>query len=375
MLSAATAEATPKSITAAVVGEPGASFQLSTVVLGQPREDEIVVKLVAVGMCHTDIAVCHGHIPTPLPAVLGHEGAGHVVAKGSGVTSLEIGDPVVLTYLSCGECRECRSGSPASCASLFPLCFGGARPDGSHALCAQDGTALHDRFFGQSSFATYAIAHERNAITVPADAPLELLGPLGCGITTGAGAVWNELDVQPGSSIAIYGAGAVGLSALLAARTSGAKQIIAIDIVGSRLELAQELGATHVIDSSSCDVVEAVREKTGGGTDYALDTTGINSVIRNAVRALRQRGLAALVAMTQPDLELDMPDLLGGCKSVRGVIEGGGSAHRIVPRILGLYRTGKFPFDRLVRFYPFAEINEAVRDSRAGTVIKPILKF
>jgi aryl-alcohol dehydrogenase len=239
--------------------------------------------------------------PVPLPVVLGHEGAGVVEAVGPAVEQLSPGDHVALSFLPCGHCRPCFDGSPASCANFNDINFAGARPDGSHALSLVDGAGtLHDRFFGQSSFGTYAIANERNTVKVRADAPLELLGPLGCGIQTGAGTVLRALKVGAGASFAVTGAGAVGLSAVMAARVAGATTIVAVDIVPERLELARELGATHVINGTEADAVEEIRGITGSGVDYALDTTGVPALIGQAVDALRQRGTAAILGASAP---------------------------------------------------------------------------
>ena len=365
----------PNRISAAVVRERRGPFTLEEVHLGALRPDEVLVRIEATGLCHTDIAVRDGEMPSPLPAVLGHEGAGYVAAIGDSVTGLAVGDPVVLTYLSCGECRECRTGVPSACVQLGGLCFGGARPDGSHALHGSCGDVLHDRFFGQSSFATYAIANQRNIVKVRPDAPIRSLGPLGCGIMTGAGTVWNALKAGPGSSLAVYGAGAVGLSAVMAARVAGASSIIAIDVVASRLSLARELGATHTVNGGEGDVVSAVRRIVPDGTDFAVDTTGREAVVQNALLALRQCGALALVAAAQPELSLDMFNLLAGCKTICGVIEGGGAAHLLIPRILDLHMSGRFPFDRMLRFYTPEQINDAVRDSVNGNTIKPVICF
>ena len=368
---------TQPQITAAVVRTSGGPFVLEEVKLESLRADEVLVKIEATGLCHTDLAARHGELPTQVPVILGHEGAGRVVTVGKSVRGLAVGDPVVLTYLSCGECPECLDGQPASCAHLGSLCFGGARPDGSHAICGSHDEVLNDRFFGQSSFATYAVAHERNVVKVRSDAPLALLGPLGCGVITGAGAIWNALQVGPGASCAIYGAGSVGLSAVMAARVGGAATIIAVDLVPSRLALALELGATHIVDARSEDVVAAVRAITGGGSDFAFDTTGQVSVIQKAVTALRQRGKAALVAVSprKSELVLNMYDLLAGCKTVQGVIEGGGSAHALIPRIVDLYMDGRFPLDRMIRRYGCRDINEAVQDSISGVTVKAVISF
>jgi aryl-alcohol dehydrogenase len=236
---------------------------------------------------------------------------------------------------------------------------------------------LNDRFFGQSSFATYAIATERNIVKVPKDAPLELLGPLGCGIQTGAGAVLNVLGVGPGDSFAAFGSGAVGLAAIMAARLAGATTIIAVDLVQSRLDLALELGATHAIDATSGDVVARIRDITGGGVQFSLDCTGKAAVIRTAVDSLTIRGMCGIVGAPDPGVQLtfDANDILGASKSIRGIVEGESVPDVFIPKLVELHRQGRFPFDRLVKFYEFAEIEKAFQDSERGTTIKPILRL
>ena len=245
-------------VTAAVVRDQEQPFEIEELELEKPRAGEVLVRVVATGMCHTDLIVRDQWYPVPLPVVLGHEGAGIVERVGEGVTKLEPGDHVVLTFASCGRCANCLRGKPTYCLQFFGLNFGGARLDGSNAL-GKEGEPVHDRFFGQSSFATYAIATERNAIKVRDDTPLELLGPLGCGIQTGAGGVMNSLAPEAGTSMAIFGAGAVGMSAVMAARIVGCATVVAIDIIPERLELARELGATHTIDAN--EGVDAFKER------------------------------------------------------------------------------------------------------------------
>lgn len=362
---------------AAVVRSPGGPFLLEPVTLAPPRAGEVLVRIVAVGMCHTDMVVRDQLYPVPQPIVLGHEGAGIVEAVGAGVTTLEPGDHVVMSFLPCGACACCLSGAPASCEAFNAWNFAGSRPDGSHACCAADGGALHDRFFGQSSFASHAIADVRNLVKVRRDAPLELLGPLGCGIQTGAGAVLNALRPEAGSAIAIFGAGAVGLSAVMAARVAGCGTIIAVDVVPERLALARELGATHVIDSRGTEPVAAIRALCGPGAETTLDTTGLPAVIRAAVEALRPRGTCGILGASKPgtELVLDANDLMQGCKQIRGIIEGDAVPAVFIPRLIELYLQGRFPFDRLVRFYDFDQINAAARDSAEGGTIKPILRL
>jgi aryl-alcohol dehydrogenase len=283
----------------------------------------------------------------------------------------------VLTFLSCGTCRPCRQGVLANCENFNALNFSGCRPDGSHAVEEQSGPVLGDRFFGQSSFATHAIAHERNVVKVRRDAPLELLGPLGCGIQTGAGAVFNALALQPGSSFAAFGGGAVGLSAVMAARVAGAVTIIAIDVVQARLDLALEIGATHVINPHENDVIDSIKAITNGGVDASLDSTGIATVIDQAVTSLRPRGSCAIVGAAPPGtrLDLDMMDVMQNCKSIRGVVEGNGNPDLMIPMLVDLFMSGRFPIDRLSTFYELGEINEAARDSETGGTIKPIIRM
>jgi aryl-alcohol dehydrogenase len=364
-------------VEAAVVRQSGGPFKIEQAQLGPPREGEVLVRLVAVGMCHTDMAARDQIYPLPLPIVLGHEGSGFVEAIGPQVDKVKVGDHVVLTFMSCGQCRPCQMGAAAGCEHFNELNFTGARLDGSHALCDHGGSPLNDRFFAQSSFATLAIAGQRNLVKVREDAPLELLGPLGCGIQTGAGTVLNTLRVDAGASFAAFGGGAVGLSAIMAARVAGATTIIAIDVVPSRLELARELGATHVINSHERDAVAAVREICPSGVDYAMDSTGRPEVVAGAVAALRSRGVCAIVAGAKPGSQLvvDMNDVMQQQKVIRGAVEGDSVPDVFIPHLVDLFMQGRFPFDRLVHFYDFADINQAAEDSEKGKTIKPILRF
>lgn len=367
----------PLQIQAAVVREKG-SFELATVSLDPPRDNEVLVRIVAAGLCHTDLVVRDQVYPVPLPIVLGHEGAGVVEAVGAAVQKVQPGDHVAVSFLPCGHCRPCLDGSPASCANFNDMNFAGRRSDGSHALHLGDGEPeLQDRFFGQSSFATYAITHEDNTVKVRKDAPLELLGPLGCGIQTGAGTVLRALQVSAGESFAVMGAGAVGLSAVMAARVAGATTIIAVDVVQSRLELATELGATHVINGNDQDAVAEIHQITGTGVDYSLDTTGLPTLIEQAVEALRQRGTAAVLGASAADAVTKLPSnaFMQSCKRLMAVVEGDSVPEVFVPQLIELDMQGRFPFDRLVTFYDFDEINQAAADTESGVTIKPIIRI
>lgn len=364
-------------ITAAVTRAKGAPFVLESARIRHPKGDEVLVRIVATGMCHTDMIVRDQYYPVPLPAVLGHEGSGVVEAVGPLVQGLAVGDHVVLTYGYCGHCPSCGSGQTAYCQEFFGRNFSGADPQGQCAIEDADGERLHDHFFAQSSFATYALGRENNTVKVPVEAPLELLGPLGCGIQTGAGAVINSLKVSPASSFASFGAGAVGLSAVLAAQVAGATTIIAVDVVPSRLELAKSLGATHVINSKDVDPVAAIREITGGGVKFALESTGRPAVLRQAVDALGLRGSVGVVGAPAlgTTAEFDVNDLLLGGKTIRGIVEGDSVPQTFIPQLVELYLQGRFAFDKLVKFYDFEQINQAAEDSEKGITLKPIIRI
>lgn len=363
-------------ITAAVSREVRAPLELVTLELDDLRDDEVRVRLVATGVCHTDALVRDGVLPGPMPVVLGHEGAGVVEAVGSAVRSVSPGDHVVLGFTSCGVCEQCRGGHPAYCAAFPPLNFGGARPDGTTSL-TEGMTPVASHFFGQSSFATFANVSERSVAKVDPSVPLELLGPLGCGVTTGAGTVLNVLKPAAGSSIVVFGAGAVGSSALLAAVVAECETIIMVDVVPARLALAVELGATHVVNALEEDPVERVRQITGGGARHAIDTTGRPGVFRQMVDSLAPQGYAALVGAAAPGTEaaIDIGAFLVNSPTVTAVIEGDAVPQAFIPYLVDLYKAGRFPFDRLVTTYAFDDINQAFADSEAGVTIKPVVVF
>lgn len=361
-------------ITAAVMPGRGEPFRLETLELDEPRPDEVLVRVVATGMCHTDLHVRDQAIPTPLPAVLGHEGAGIVERVGSAVTKVAPGDPVVMTFHSCGHCRNCRAGAIGYCDDSFGANFAGRRFDGSATLRRPDGGLVHGAFFHQSSFATHALATERNVVKVPRDVPLERMGPFACGFQTGAGSVMNTLRPPVGSAIAVLGTGAVGLAAVIAAAIVGCGTIIGVDLKPARLALARQLGATHTIEAGAEDAVAAVRRITGGGADFSLDTTADPRALRLAVDCLRPAGVCGLVggAPRGAEVSLDVGTMLRG-RVLRGIIEGDSIPDLFIPQLIRLYRQGRFPVDPLVRLYPLAEINQAAHDAESGTVIKPIL--
>jgi aryl-alcohol dehydrogenase len=364
-------------IQAAVARAIEAPFTIEEVSLEEPRIDEVLVKLVATGICHTDIFMRdHKIYPIPHPVVLGHEGAGIVERVGAGVTKVRPGDHVIMTAGSCGHCGSCAVGLPSYCDSFNEHNFHGARPDGSSPL-SRGGEVIH-YFESQSSFANCAIGTERSVVKVPREAPLEMLGPIGCGIITGAGAVMNSMRMEAGASIAVFGTGSVGLAAIMAAKLIGAATIVAVDLVDRRLDLARELGATHTINSGVEQAPEAIMALTGGrGLDYTLDTTASMVVLRQAMDVLAMRGTCGFVggAPKGAAVTIDVEHIMTGGRTIRGIILGDANPDVFLNTLVDLFVKGRFPIDRLITFYPFADINQAVEDALAGRVVKPVLRF
>ncbi|QNG21329.1 NAD(P)-dependent alcohol dehydrogenase [Rhodococcus triatomae] len=362
-----------------------------------PAPGEVLVRIAGAGICHTDLTAMAGGVPLPLPAVLGHEGAGEVVAVGP-VADLavpdvavpdvvvpdvvvpgpvRIGDRVVLSFDSRRACRNCRRGHPAYCSRFAPLNYGGTREDGTTTLRAAGGTRVHGNWFGQSSFATCAVASSRNAVRVPADVPLPLAGPLGCGIQTGAGSVLEVLRPEPGASLAVFGCGPVGLSAVLAGVIAGCTEIYAVDPSPARRDLAVELGATTAFDpDAGRGPVEAIRACSRRGVDYSVDTVSSEPVLQQALRVLASPGHCATLGLRGPrnPVTLDQSLVLTG-RTLTGVIEGDVDPHTFIPRMVDYWREGRFPFRKMITTYPFEAIGDALAAVRAGDVVKAVLTF
>jgi len=310
----------------------------------------------------------------PLPAVFGHEGAGIIEKVGSAIKDFAVGDQVVMAYNYCGTCTSCRTGHPSSCSQWRTLNMSGARPDGSHTFFKEDGTPVSN-FFTQSSFATYTITNVNNLIKVDPEVDLRLAGPLGCGLLTGFGTVVNGLKPKISSSIAVFGVGGVGIGAIAAAKIKGCSTIIAIDIHDHRLDTARELGATHTINSSTENLTERISEITGGiGINYSVDTTGISSIMKTSIAILGIDGIFVPVAVSPNSIEINpTADLIRGSRKMIGVLMGDSIPQITIPQLIQYHKEGKFPFDKLVKFYKFSEINKATADSNSGQTIKPIL--
>jgi aryl-alcohol dehydrogenase len=364
-------------ITAAVTETKGGPFVLSEVEIGELRADEILVSVSAAGICHTDLVCRDQAIPVPLPAVLGHEGAGVVLAVGAGVEAIHVGERVGLTFDSCGSCPCCLQAKPSYCHEFFAHNFAASRPADETSGLSRAGEPLGAHFFGQSSFANQAIARERNVVSIESHIPLDLVAPFGCGFQTGAGAVLNSLAVPPGSTLAVFGCGAVGMAAILAGVIAGCSVIIGIDRNPARLDLARELGATHTIEAGEVDLVEAVRAVVAHGADFALEATGVPAVIRSCVDCLTPRGTAGVIGAPPQGSEvaLDVNTILTGGRVVRGIVEGDSVPQLFIPELVRFWEQGRFPVERLIRHYDFDQINEAVSDAEAGRVVKPVLRM
>ena len=366
-----------KKIKASINRETG-KLGFETVTIGEPGVGQVLVKMVACGVCHTDSVVMNDIMPMPKPTILGHEGVGIVEEVGPGVIDLAVGDHVVMSYPSCGVCDACRAGHPYACESSSKLFWGGAYFDGSHKIKDKDGADV-SVMFGQGSFAEYAIANSRYCVKVDPTADLKMLCSLGCGIQTGASSVLNVMHPDAGSSIVVFGTGAVGLAAIMAAKICGCSTIIAVDIVPSRLELAMEVGATHAINSKEVsDVADKVKEICGGkGANFAFESTGHAELIVTGLDSLKSEGTEVFVSATGAQTVTFMPDLqlMSFCRTLTGVVEGGSDPQRFIPTLVQFYQEGRLPLEKITKFYPFDQLEQAFEDSHSGKVIKPVVVF
>lgn len=361
---------------AAVVNSKGASLDLEMINIDDPKPGEVLIRIAASGICHTDVVARDQGWTCPLPAVLGHEGAGVIEKLGDGTSEFSVGDHVVMTPSHCGQCAQCRSGRPYVCERFFELNYLGKMEDGTARLHNEDGQDL-TVFFGQSSFGSYAVANARYVTKVDKDVDLALIAPLGCGVETGAGAVLNRLNPPVGSSIAIFGTGSVGLSALMAANLVGCGTIVAVDVLDSRLELAKELGATHTINAKDLDVPAEVKKILPKGLDYAVETAGAPGALRNAVDSLGIRGVVCQIAAPPLGQEesLDVNDIMLANKTITGVVQGDSVPSVFIPKLVQLVKDGRLPLEKMVTFYSLDEINEAIEDGISGKTTKAVIRM
>jgi aryl-alcohol dehydrogenase len=361
----------------AITAAKSAPFEWRDIIVDEPRDDEILVRVVATGICHTDLSVQQQVTPFPLPALLGHEGAGIVEQVGRSVRTLSEGDHVVVSFNFCGECTACMTGRPVQCETWVPRnLLGGFRPDGSSPVRLADGGDLHAHFFGQSSFASHMVVKASAAIRVPADAPLELLAPMVCGFQTGCATMLQVLDPGLGDTVAVYGTGAVGLAAIMATRLTPAARVIAIDVVPERLALARELGADDTINAATDDPVEALKDLTSGhGADRILESSGRITVLRQALDSMATDATIAIVGAPPfgSEVPVDVPDAIVKGPRIIGVNQGRAVPRVVIPALVELFLAGRLPLDRLIRTYPVENINDAAHDMHSGSAIKPVL--
>ncbi len=360
-----------KKITAAVIRDPRGDFTLEEAVLGDLQKDEILVRIQACGVCHTDAKFRE---ILSLPAVLGHEGTGIVEETGADVTGIRPGDRVILSYPWCGACAYCRQDEPYLCEQMIPLSFSGARLDGSRPVLVHD-RPVSSAFFQQSAFASHVITPARGVVPVASDLPVEMLAALPCGIQTGAGTIMNSLRFRQGSTLVVFGAGAVGLSAVMAARIAGAGTIIVVDRIPSRLELALELGASHVLNFLEGEVVKRVRDILPGGAAYAFDTSATVAGLKDAIDSIGQGGRVGIVSFPEGGREFPFSTktLFIRLGTLQGIIQGHAVPRQFIPRLLDWHAQGLFPYERLITAYAFADINRAFADAESGSAVKPVL--
>ena len=347
---------------AAVLFEVGKRLEIRDVEVQSPRAGEVLVRMAAAGICHSDLHAMTGHLVASLPAILGHEGSGIVADVGPGVTSVKPGDHVIpLWRLSCGTCEYCSDGRPALCPEGTQIRMTGRLLDGSTRFTLDGQEIKH--FAGVSSFAEYSVIPARAVLKIPEDFPLDRAALLGCAVITGVGAVFNCARVRPGSSVAVFGAGGIGLNVIQGAAIAGAEKIIAVDILPNKLEFARQFGATHTINGSTANAVEQIRALTDGkGVEYAFEAIGLPATMRQAYDSLRKRGMAVVVGVTPMTAEVSVPvmSLVYEERILTGSVYGSSRPSIDIPKLIALYRTGKLKLDELLtRRYPFAQINEA----------------
>jgi NDMA-dependent alcohol dehydrogenase len=363
---------------AAILFEVGQRLDIREVEVEGPRSGEVLIKMAVGGVCHSDLHAMTGHLVASLPAILGHEGSGVVVEVGPGVTSLKPGDHVIPIWrLSCGLCEYCTGGRPALCPAGSQIRMTGRLLDGTTRFKLDGKEIKH--FAGVSSFSEYSVIPAGAVIKIPDDFPMDKAALLGCGVITGVGAVFNAARVRPGSSVAVFGSGGVGINVIQGAAIAGAEKIIAVDLLPNKLEFAKRFGATHTINAKEAKPVEAIRGLTGGrGVDYAFEVIGLPETIRQAYDSLAKRGMAVAIGVAPMTLEVSIPimGLVYEERILTGSIYGSSRPAIDIPMLMSLYRAGKLKLDELLtRRYPFAQINEAYAALERGEVLRSIVTF
>ncbi len=363
---------------AAILFEVGQKLDIREVDVQSPQAGEVMIKMAVGGVCHSDLHVMTGHLVGALPAILGHEGSGIVAEVGPGVTTLKAGDHVIPMWrLSCGTCEYCSDARPALCAAGSQVRMTGRLLDGTTRFKYQGQEIKH--FAGVSSFSEYSVIPAAAVLKIPQEFPLEMAALLGCGVITGVGAVFNAAKVRPGSTVAVFGTGGVGMNVVQGAVIAGAEKIIAVDILDSKLEMAKKFGATHTVNSKQTKAVDAVRALTGGrGVDYAFEVIGLPETIRQAYDSLSKRGMAVAIGVAPMTKEVSVPimTLVYEERVLTGSVYGSSRPWIDIPMLMRLYDAGKLKLDELLtRRYPFSQINEAYAALERGEVLRSIVTF
>lgn len=358
-------------IRAAVTHTPEEPYALEDLEIKLPQNDEILVKVTACGLCHTD--EFGRTIGLPMPLVLGHEGAGIVEKVGPDVKEFEVGDHVAFSYASCGVCENCISGLPQYCLNFNNINFGGVSSDGKTKLF-QNGKPV-SMFFGQSALATYSVLSERCAVKIDKDVDLAMVAPMGCGVQTGAGAVFNSLNPDMRDTIAVFGCGSVGMSAIMAAKVVGCEKIIAVGGNPKSLELAKELGATHTVNRKEVESIsETIKDITNGGASFAIDTSGNGNMILNAVQCTRYHGTVIPISPSGVVENFNFGlDVLMQMRTIKGINQGESIPKLFIPKLVRLYKEGRFPVDKIITKFKFTELEKARQATLSGKVIKAVV--
>jgi alcohol dehydrogenase len=350
-------------------------LSIEDVELGDPRAGELLVRIEAAGVCHSDLSVVDGSRVRPLPMALGHEAAGVVEEVGAGVRDVKQGDHVVLTFVpSCGICAECSSGRPALCTPAAVANGAGTLLHGPSLLRDPAGQVIHHHV-GVSGFARHAVVARESAVVVPRDVPFPIASLFGCAVLTGTGAVLNTAAVRPGQSVAVFGLGGVGLAAVMGAVVAGATPIVAVDPVPAKRELARSLGATAALSPEEAE--KGIKDLTGGGAEVTFEAAGAPAVLEAAFRAARRGGLTVAMGLPHPSRTLSLPALAfaGLGQTLMGSYMGSSAPQRDIPRYVALWRAGRMPVDRLQSAtLPLEAINEAFESLAAGTAVRQVLR-
>jgi len=360
-----------------VLEATGGPLVVSELELAPPGREEVLVRLRASGVCHSDWNAVDGTAETPCPAVLGHEGAGVVEAVGERVTRVAVGDHVALSWAPwCGECDECRRDLPQLCSTAWPAMGTGGLMDGTPRLSRGGEPVYHYSFL--STFAEACVVPERSCVPIPEEVPFDVAALVGCAVTTGVGAVWRTAGVRPGDRVAVIGCGGVGLSALMAAVAAGADPVIAVDVAERKLDVALSFGATGGVlwQGGAAETAETVRAASGGGVDYAIEATGRPEAMESAFLSTRARGAAVLIGIPRQDAVLSLPaaTIPRMERRVLGSIYGSSKPERDFPQILDLYRAGRLPLDRLVSHHlRLDDVGHGFELMRSGDALRVVL--